>query len=532
MALVPSNLLFGPEMLPPDEPNNEGTCAEDGDDMAISRQSANNNSWLPDEIQMADATGTLASVAFDFAGRGDASSSLTELDSDDEMGEIESKPEERAVTPKSDDGIDKLDKYAFNFQRVAYDHQVPPPLTTGIQLNVAKVHPHITLAQHRQKRPETGKEEECPPLLPSEVETQKSFNDCVKCVWVGILPGQASKQRQGSAMPAQSSVGTGAVHENDTPKKPTRKRVIIHGSVMEMAEEDMAVVPVDKNALRVVARMPTRAIKKWRLYALVRDSSQSSVLCQGYAVALDDVYFFRAFRDDRAMSFQPRKQATQELIRVKMFSALPSPAPTNPPVGAGEGTTNALPTTPASLGPHVDSRPRSSSLTSPVGDAVAAAATSEDDESLAAILKHILPKNQKRKSVCFQDTEGELCNKRVRAATEPVTTGSAVTESHEGGDDGQATAGGNEVKELTQKIMKVVNGLAANPDVPALEHALVLLESLDSGTRPSGSSVLGLCLNIPAEGDIKSHIDMEKLLVSQAPMDSVPSPPGAQNNSN
>lgn len=531
MARVHFSPALAPEMPIQDKPDHESIRAEASvqqfsDELVLAAQLANDNSWRSDDIEMADAT------ANDGTDISEPLSPLTELNSDDDIGESESEPEERAMTPQSEVGIDKLDKYAFNFKRGAYNHRVPQHLTTGSRLNVAKVTSQPTLAQYRQKLHETGEEEKCPPLIPMQVERAEIYWGPLDCIWVGMLPSQAS-HRQGSVLPIQSSADIGAYGNNvlsDTKKKPTKKKAPTYASVRDLAENDITVVPFDAKALRVVAKKSNKATKTWCLYALVVDSSRIG-LCQGYKVSMDDVYFFKGFRDDLAKSFMPRKQATQELIRMKIFPTLPSPAPTGPSVG-GQVDIDAVVTAPTSLG--------RSGATVKIEDNYIATAMlkciSEAGASLNSGLEQSHVKDQgglpgpidgiSTMDPIDVDTESDRGKSdHAMAATEPIVDDPAVLESHKGDDDGQSIEEGNglEPEELTKEIMKIMNRFAATQDLTSLDQALIMLKSLEDGRQPSRSSVLGLYLNVPVEGDTKSRIDMEKLLVSLTLAD-LPSP--------
>lgn len=516
MARVHFSPALEPEMPTQAKPNHESICTEDSvqqgnDELVSAAQLFKDDSWRSGDIEMDDATDNMGNDGTDFS---EPSSPLTNLDSDNDNDESEAG--ERATTPQSEVGIDTLDKYAFNFKRVAYNHGVPQDLTRGSRLNVAKVTSQITLAQYRQKLQETG-EEKCPPLIPTQYEREDTFywgSSC--CIWVGMLPSQAS-HRQGSVLPAQSSADTGAHGNNildDTKKKPTKKKARTYASVRDLAEDNITVVPCDAKALRVVAKKSNKATKNWCLYALVTDGSPR--LCQGYKVSMDDVYFFKEFRDDLAKSFMSRKHATHELIRMKIFPTFPSPAPTDPSVGS-QADTDGLVTAPESLG------------------CSGATVKTEDDHILTAMLKDISKAGASLKDqggllgpidgICTMDpmdvdtqSDGGKCDHPMDAigATEPIADDPSVIESHDGDDDGQSIEEGSglDAGELAKEIVKIMNRFAANKDLNGLDQVLTMLKSLEDGRRPSGSSVLGLYLNVPLEGDTASRIDVEKLLVS------------------
>lgn len=636
-----------------DEPN-IGVLVDQGedgsDDLMVAVQLANDNSWRSDDIEMPDATnpipqvdGSLSSAEVDVPLAPHALQASTgimlpgeehspeysplsdfSMASDDELTESE---QERATTPQSEHDIDNLDKYAFNFNCGAYNHRVPQRFATGITLNVARVNYHTILAQYRQNLDAAGKTEVVPPLIPLHNESTLSSLG-TECVWVGMLPSQAIGPSNSCAQPSADVDTNGKVNLDETPKKSFARKKGVVGSIKSLSEQDLMIAPFDANALRVVAKKSNEAIKHLYLYALV-DPDSSSKLCQGYKVAMGDVYFFREFRDDSAMSFKLRRSATMELIKTMIFPALASPIASNFSGQVQDHTDTAMdlstfqvdasetenevdfvrrgrssspspmprdnvipgnqvtPTKSARKAKKpVDSitlammkciskagGPRSScseneadgseDLTGSIDDTNATlnqsvviyekdgiydamdtddgvdnktpvvtadgkinldqqgranhpiATGDSDRESYRNGLIEKFSHHQSGKAVSFQDSGGQLLDKRSEPLQPGVAT-SSIEESVYGHVNSTALKNkGRQEKivKIAEKVKKVVNRLAADEDLAGLDQALVVLQSLEKGIRPPETSVLGLCLNVPPEECAGSRIDIGKLLV-------------------
>lgn len=378
-------LAFAPDESLQYEPDTRivGTQAsvDDGnEEHMVAAQLANDNSWRSGDIDMVDATDMVSETGSSLSSSSLSSGELDRLiethapeilsgslelneapspgdSSIDPYGETsddDDEPEQRAATPQSESGIDMLDKFAFNFNRDAYNHRVPRHLTTGITLNVGMIHAQTSLAQHRQKLDETGEKEVCPSLAPLKNEMGPPSWSSVQCVWVGMLPSQASSQRS-SATSAPSSAGAdshGKDSSANTAKKSRKKKTQLNASIMDLGENSMTVVPFDRNALRVVGKKSNKVTKTWSLYALVNPSPRSK-LCQGYRISMDDVYFFKDVRDDLAKTNRLRKQATQRQIRSKIFPTFPSPDTLDSPGSCAHNNTDST-ITEALIQPKVD----------------------------------------------------------------------------------------------------------------------------------------------------------------------------------
>lgn len=230
---------------------------------------------------------------------------------------------DRMTTPQSENGIDMVDKYAFNFTREAYNHHVPQQLTSGITVHVGSLAPLTTsLKQHREDVNNVS----VPPLLPRKQEYHKGPKT-IECVWVGMLPSPTALLHYYSRVgqPTEDTSGEGSS------KKSATKRVKKTTTVSDMRKDEMNIFDFDRNALRVVAKKSDRVTKDTHLYALLQPAYADSL--QGFKVGFDDVFYFRVFRDDDTKSDLPRKQATIAKIRASVFqnptfATSQSPTPT------------------------------------------------------------------------------------------------------------------------------------------------------------------------------------------------------------
>lgn len=245
-----------------------------------------------------------------------------EEDSDQEKTDGEN--QQVATTLQSEDDLDKVDKYAFNFSREAYDHHVPQQLTKGVTLHVSSLAPLTTTLKQRR---DDVNNDVTPTLLPKPNEYQKGPKT-VECVWVGVLPSSPAMLQIQSKLDQPSEA---ASTEGDS-KKPTRKRNLKKTfTVSGIRDDEMKVIAFDQEALRVVAKKSDKITKEIHIYALIQP--QNTSILQGFKVGFDDVFYFRDFRDDTAVSIMRRKQATVAKIKASVFRGVShavsqSPAPT------------------------------------------------------------------------------------------------------------------------------------------------------------------------------------------------------------
>lgn len=231
--------------------------------------------------------------------------------------------QEVATALQPEDDLDKMDKYAFNFAREAYDHHVPQQLTNGITFHVNSLAPlTITLKQRRDEFNDVA-----PTLLPQPNEFQKGFKT-VECVWVGMLPSPpAVLQIQTRLDQPSEEAGTEGVSKRSARKRSLKKTSTVSG----IRDDETKVIAFDQEALRVVAKKSDKITKDIHIYALVQTHHTSNL--QGFKVGFDDVFYFREFRDDTAVSIMRRKQATVAKIKASVFHGVAhavsqSPAPT------------------------------------------------------------------------------------------------------------------------------------------------------------------------------------------------------------
>lgn len=211
-----------------------------------------------------------------------------------------------AATPQSDNGVNILDKYAFNLGRVAYNHRVPVHLTTGITLNVSRLNRYKTGRAHCQTT--------SPRLIPHDQELAVISYDTRKCIWVGMLPSQ-EQIAQGHAVTQPPN----DINGEESPMKPAKKKSKPSASITDMHEDDIKVLPFSPTALRVVTKKSNKPVNIgcWYLYALV--SPDEDNICEGFRVSYEDVFFFKEFRDDEAKKYSSRHAATKAKIKAHVF---------------------------------------------------------------------------------------------------------------------------------------------------------------------------------------------------------------------
>lgn len=232
-----------------------------------------------------------------------------------------------AATPPSDNEIDVLDKYAFDFNRVAYDHQVPVHFTSGVTLNVGKLHKFYSREFKFLTQSSTGVQTINPRLMPHDDELAVGSPTASKCVWVGML---LSRQR-GVQGPAQVAQPFDNVNGEGSLMKPAKKPKP-SGSTTDLNEDDIKILPFNPNALRVVTKKFGRPVKTALLHALGSPDGHGN-LCQGFRVPYEDVFFFKEFRDDDATSFSSRQMATKAKI-VAQVSRVSAPNEQDSPATA------------------------------------------------------------------------------------------------------------------------------------------------------------------------------------------------------
>lgn len=238
---------------------------------------------------------------------------------------------ESRMSAESEDDLDRADKYAFSYTGQAYDHRVPQHLTGGTTLFANKVTQGTTILQHL----ESAKGNVCPNLVPNDHEMKRTAK-AVECIWVGMLPKPQSSHKQAASASAQpeSQADTAAPAVQDggddadeaqldgtykAPKK-VQKRAKKAQPIIDLEDDQLDIIPHAPNALRVVAKKQTKAVKIWHLYALTT-SGNNSKLCQGWKVHSDEVFFFKAFRDDTVAGLMKRRQASDLKIKAVILPA-------------------------------------------------------------------------------------------------------------------------------------------------------------------------------------------------------------------
>lgn len=277
--------------------------------------------------------------------------------SSDSLSDASEGPES-GISAESEDDLDRADKYAFNYAGQAYDHQVPHHLTGGTTLFANKVTQGITILHHL----ESAEGNVCPSLVPHEQEMKRAAK-AVECIWVGMLPNPQSSHKHAASASAQpesrpDATAPAAQDEGDAstegqrdgtsniPKK-VQKRAKKGLPIIDLEDDQLDIILHAPNALRVVAKKQTKAVKIWHLYALTTSGSDSK-LCQGWKVHSDEVFFFKAFRDDTVAGVMKRKQTSDLKIKAVIFPANDPPpsVPKSPPPVKHSASLVSAPATP------------------------------------------------------------------------------------------------------------------------------------------------------------------------------------------
>lgn len=292
------------------------------------RENEQQDGKVPQKIEPADAEAAITE-------RQDEVSSDSLSDADVSDGP------EYPMPPESQDDLDRLDKYAFSYAGQAYDHRVPQHLTGGITLFSKKVTQGITILEHLESAENQDKDNICPSLVPQEVE-MKPTTRSVECIWVGMLPNpqnSSNRTASASAQPdSQADAASVAGQEggdnaaaktkldgtSNTTKK-VQKKAKKGLPIVDLEDDQLSIVPYHPTAFRVVAKKLARTVKTWHLYALTAPTNNSK-LCEGWKVHFDEVFFFKAFRDDTVAGLMKRRHASDSKIKAVIFPPEATPA--------------------------------------------------------------------------------------------------------------------------------------------------------------------------------------------------------------
>lgn len=229
---------------------------------------------------------------------------------------------------ESEEDLDRLDRYAFSCTGQGYDHQVPQHLTGGIILFAKKLTQGTTIAGHLNSAEKDNEGSLCPDLVPHRLEMKRA-RKAVECTWVGMLPNPRSSHKHAASASAQPEPQADAAEaqSDDTPKASNKaqKKAKKIQAVVDLEYDQMNITPHNPNALRVVAKKLNKAFKIWHLYALTT-SGDNLELCEGWKVNFEEVFFFKAFRDDTVAGIKKRRTATELKIRAVILPADDAPA--------------------------------------------------------------------------------------------------------------------------------------------------------------------------------------------------------------
>jgi hypothetical protein len=186
-----------------------------------------------------------------------------------------------------------LDSVASSFYREVYIHNVPQQFTTGITIYAG----YLT-------KPLEGKHPasyRVPSTIPNSQELRPDDPEAATaCVFVGMTPSPTILAEIKILRKQQASVD----------KRTTRGR-----SVKSLESKNVVdAIMHDTNALRVVAKKDGKTAC---FYSLINPNEKG--LCTGVLVPGEDVFFFKACRDDDAKTVQARKDTSGAKIRDLMY---------------------------------------------------------------------------------------------------------------------------------------------------------------------------------------------------------------------
>lgn len=456
---------------------------------------------------------------------------------------------ESQMSPEAEDEIDRLDKYAFNYTGQAYDHRVPQHLTGGTKLYAKKVTQGITILEHIRSAKDEDEISMCPELVPHEVEMKHNAK-AVECIWVGMLPNLQSspkhttsvsaeqESRTDAASPAAQDGGDNATAQaqidgTSTSAKKIRKRPKKVLSIIDLPNDELDIIPHNPVAFRVVARKQTRTVKTWHLYALTTSGSDSK-LCQGWKVYSDEVFFFKAFRDDTIAGILKRRHASDDKIKAVTFPGN-DPPPYVPQSSSPSKQSASLVSTPATPPPSGLPSPKPSELVGTVYDS--------DDED--AYPEHAVPANSESFENLVSGMISDLSvvdpasekrgEKRKRVAFEPAcdaparlrrkTGGSSRSDAGTRGGPGREGSASYVVQQhtdhLVRKLISMIDKLAANRDVAGLRQCVTMVDSIEKRGCPGPESALAPYLSTASRKDADPRACCDKLreiLVGPSPL--------------
>ncbi|KAG8163511.1 hypothetical protein KVR01_006808 [Diaporthe batatas] len=443
-------------------------------------------------------------------------------DSSDDLSDIQmSDGSESRVASESSD-IDRQDKYAFNFHNQAYDHQVPRNLTGGITIFAKRVCMGTLIHQHLAKAKKQGDADTCPTLVPHELELQGNQMAAVECVWVGMLPALLQDGGDDSA--------------ESQPKIPNRgqKRAKKAQSLVDLEDDQLEVIPHNPKAFRVVAKVQPKQVKTWHLYALTT-SDTGSKLCQGWKVPSDEVFFFKAFRDDAVPGPMKRRQATELKIKAKVFPMPPAPIPA---VASQSATPSRPAASPASDPAGTPAKNEggddgpAANRQSPAEDPGAVG----DDGSEDAYPEHAVPSSDpifkgfldnmlrelsvvepegespghKRKRVAFDTGGGDVANTRRKTNSGPQSS-MQTRDGEDGGAEPSSFVIGERARHLALKLENMVNQLVEKQDVSGLHQCVTMMQCIQKRHAPGPTSALAPYLSTSSKKDADSQACTGKL---------------------
>ncbi|KAL1873499.1 hypothetical protein Daus18300_003862 [Diaporthe australafricana] len=283
--------------------------------------------------------------------------------SSDDLSDPEDIESDFRMSPEVEEPVDRLEKYAFNYAGQAYDHRVPQHLARGTSLFANKLQQNRTISQHLEWAEKQADYNACPGLIPRTVERERG-SKTIECVWVGMLPNSRADHQNAASNPVQPQPQAGGRSSAGLYSEPDPLEGQLDGAskaskkaprtakkslpIVDLEDDQLDVIPYSPYALRVVAKISTNpAVKGWFLYAMTSPEG-GSILCQGWRVNLEEVFFFKTFRDDTAAGYMKRRHATDAKIKAVIFRAIVAPAlvPQSPTSVARSTTRGSVPLSP------------------------------------------------------------------------------------------------------------------------------------------------------------------------------------------
>ncbi|KKY31348.1 hypothetical protein UCDDA912_g08692 [Diaporthe ampelina] len=391
---------------------------------------------------------------------------------------------ESHVSLESEDDLDRLDKYAFNYAGQAYDHRVPQNLTGGTVLFTSKATQGTTILQVLESFDKQNENIVCPTLIPHALEMKRAPRK-VECIWVGMALNPQSSQKHAASASAQPKSKANAVSPaaqsggddtaeaqldgNSKASNKVQKRAKKGQPVVDLKQNQLDIIPHDPNALRVVAKKLSKAVKTWHLYALT--------------IPVGSVEDDNGSDAESTAQLEPKDLGTP---------SLESDKPKLTATVAGDGDEEAYPE-------HAVSA-TNASYKNFVDDMI---------RQVAAVDSTNIRPGEKRKRVAFEPSCDEVAS--TRRKTDEGSRSNADARDGEERPESASFVAQQETDHLLSKLMSKVDKLVAMQDVAGLRQCITLVECIEKRGTPAQMSAFAPYLSITSKKDATTRACQGKL---------------------